>query len=104
MEFSPRNLLTHAGNRKWSRPAMGVRNGTAVPAVHTFRFLPLRSLEQLRLGVLEHLGIAQAPAWLFAAELREGTVLRLLTAYERSVPIAAVRPKLGKARNYRAIP
>jgi hypothetical protein len=30
-------------------------------------------LEQLRMGVLEHLGIAQAPAWLFAAELREGT-------------------------------
>lgn len=27
-------------------------------------------LEQLRVGVLEHLGIAQAPAWLFAAELR----------------------------------
>lgn len=49
-------------------------------------------LEQLRMGVLEHLGIAQAPAWLFAAELREGTVLRLLTPYERMVPILAVRP------------
>jgi LysR family transcriptional regulator for bpeEF and oprC len=49
-------------------------------------------LEQLRMGVLEHLGIAQAPAWLFAAELREGTVLRLLTPYERAVPISAVRP------------
>ncbi len=49
-------------------------------------------LEQLRMGVLEHLGIAQAPAWLFAAELREGTVLRLLTPYERAVPILAVRP------------
>jgi LysR family transcriptional regulator for bpeEF and oprC len=48
-------------------------------------------LEQLRMGVLEHLGIAQAPAWLFAAELREGTVLRLLTPHERSVPISAVR-------------
>ncbi|MFT4111635.1 LysR family transcriptional regulator [Silvibacterium sp.] len=48
--------------------------------------------EQLRMGVLEHLGIAQAPAWLFAAELREGTVLRLLTSYERTVPISAVRP------------
>jgi LysR family transcriptional regulator for bpeEF and oprC len=49
-------------------------------------------LEQLRMGALEHLGIAQAPAWLFAAELREGTVLRLLTPFERMVPILAVRP------------
>jgi LysR family transcriptional regulator for bpeEF and oprC len=49
-------------------------------------------IEQMRMGVLEHLGIAQAPAWLFAAELREGTVLRLLTPYERNVPIVAVRP------------
>ncbi len=49
-------------------------------------------IEQMRMGVLEHLGIAQAPAWLFAAELREGTVIRLLTAYERTVPILAVRP------------
>jgi LysR family transcriptional regulator for bpeEF and oprC len=49
-------------------------------------------IEQVRMGVLEHLGIAQAPAWLFAAELREGTVLRLLTPLERVVPILAVRP------------
>src|ERR1700676_595461 len=49
-------------------------------------------IEQMRMGVLEHLGIAQAPAWLFAAELREGTVLRLLTPCERAVPIVAVRP------------
>jgi DNA-binding transcriptional LysR family regulator len=49
-------------------------------------------IEQMRMGVLEHLGIAQAPAWLFAAELREGTVVRLLTPYERTVPILAVRP------------
>lgn len=49
-------------------------------------------IEQIRMGVLEHLGIAQAPAWLFAAELREGTVLRLLTPFERTVPILAVRP------------
>src|ERR1700756_4519457 len=40
----------------------------------------------MRMGVLEHLGIAQAPAWLFAAELREGTVVRLLIPYERTVP------------------
>src|SRR6202161_24097 len=49
-------------------------------------------IEKIRLGVLEHLGIAQAPAWLFAAELREGTVVRLLTPFERTVPILAVRP------------
>jgi LysR family transcriptional regulator for bpeEF and oprC len=49
-------------------------------------------IEQMRIGVLEHLGIAQAPAWLFAAELREGTVIRVLTPYERVVPILAVRP------------
>jgi LysR family transcriptional regulator for bpeEF and oprC len=49
-------------------------------------------IEQMRVGVLEHLGIAQAPAWLFAAELREGTVVRLLTPFERTVPILAVRP------------
>jgi LysR family transcriptional regulator for bpeEF and oprC len=49
-------------------------------------------IEQMRMGVLEHLGLAQAPAWLFAAELREGTVVRLLTPYERTVPVLAVRP------------
>jgi LysR family transcriptional regulator for bpeEF and oprC len=54
-------------------------------------------LEQMRMGVLEHLGIAQAPAWLFAAELREGTVVRLLTAFERTVPILAVRPASRRA-------
>jgi LysR family transcriptional regulator for bpeEF and oprC len=50
----------------------------------------------MRMGVLEHLGIAQAPAWLFAAELREGTVVRLLTALERTVPILAVRHESGR--------
>jgi DNA-binding transcriptional LysR family regulator len=49
-------------------------------------------IEQMRMGVLEHLGIAQAPAWLFFAELREGTVVRLLTPFERTMPILAVRP------------
>ena len=49
-------------------------------------------IEQVRMGVLEHLGIAQAPAWLFAAELREGAVIRILTPFERTVPILAVRP------------
>ena len=49
-------------------------------------------IEQMRMGLLEHLGTVQAPAWLFAAELREGTVVRLLTPFERAVPILAVRP------------
>ena len=49
-------------------------------------------IEQMRMGVLEHLGIAQAPAWLFAAELREGAVVRILTPLERTVPILVVRP------------
>jgi LysR family transcriptional regulator for bpeEF and oprC len=49
-------------------------------------------LEQMRVGVLEHLGAAQAPAWLFAAELREGTVIRLLTSFEQAMPILTVRP------------
>jgi DNA-binding transcriptional LysR family regulator len=53
-------------------------------------------IEQMRMGVLEHLGIAQAPAWLFAAELREGTVVRLLTPFERTVPILAVRPAIRR--------
>src|SRR6202030_982110 len=55
-------------------------------------FFRTSDIEQMRMGVLEHLGIAQAPAWLFAAELREGTVIRLLTPFERIVPILAVRP------------
>jgi DNA-binding transcriptional LysR family regulator len=49
-------------------------------------------IEQMRMGVIEHLGMTQAPAWLFAAELREGAVVRLLTPFERTVPILAVRP------------
>jgi hypothetical protein len=36
----------------------------------------------MRMGVLEHLGIAQAPAGLFTAELRVRTVIRLLTAFK----------------------
>jgi DNA-binding transcriptional LysR family regulator len=53
-------------------------------------------IEQMRMGALEHLGIVQGPAWLFAAELREGTVVRLLTAFERTMPIVAVRPASRK--------
>src|ERR1700747_561788 len=65
------------------------QNATRVIPTGVFR---TSDIEQMRMGVLEHLGIAQAPAWLFAAELREGTVLRLLTPFERMVPILAVRP------------
>src|ERR1700682_6236565 len=49
-------------------------------------------IEQMRMGVLEHLGIAQAPAWLFPPKIRDGTVVRLLTPFERIMPILAVRP------------
>lgn len=70
------------------------RSGQRITPMGTFR---TGDLEQLRVGVLEHLGIAQTPAWLFAAELREGTVLRLLSEHERSVPISAVRPATRRA-------
>jgi LysR family transcriptional regulator for bpeEF and oprC len=62
------------------------QNATRVIPTGVFR---TSDIEQMRMGVLEHLGIAQAPAWLFAAEL---SVIRLLTAFERTVPILAVRP------------
>jgi DNA-binding transcriptional LysR family regulator len=67
-------------------------SGNEVKRVSPTGVFRTSDLEQLRMGALEHLGIAQAPAWLFAAELREGTVLRLLTPFERMVPILAVRP------------
>ena len=67
-------------------------SGSQVKRVSPTGVFRTSDLEQMRMGVLEHLGIAQAPAWLFAAELREGTVLRLLTPLERTVPIFAVRP------------
>src|SRR6201993_2476531 len=84
------------------RSVVFVERGSAQPwsfgsGQNTKRIVPTgvfrtSDLEQMRMGVLEHLGIAQAPAWLFAAELREGTVIRLLTAFERTVPVLAVRP------------
>ena len=67
-------------------------NGRDVKRVIPTGVFRTSDVEQMRMGVLEHLGIAQAPAWLFAAELREGTVVRLLTPLERTVPILAVRP------------
>jgi len=86
----------------WPPAVVFVERGSAQPwsigsGQNAKRIIPtgiFRSsdIEQMRMGVVEHLGIAQAPAWLFAAELREGTVLRVLTPYERTVPIVAVRP------------
>jgi len=49
--------------------------------------------EQLRAAVLASLGITQAPYWLFAADIRAGTVRRILRDHEPSkLPISAVRP------------
>jgi DNA-binding transcriptional LysR family regulator len=67
-------------------------SGQAVKRVTPTGVFRTSDIEQVRMGVLEHLGMAQAPAWLFATELREGTVVRLLTPFERTVPILAVRP------------
>jgi LysR family transcriptional regulator for bpeEF and oprC len=67
-------------------------SGQAVKRVIPTGVFRTSDMEQMRMGVLEHLGIAQAPAWLFAAELREGTVVRLLTPLEQTVPVLAVRP------------
>ena len=47
--------------------------------------------EQIRAAVLEDLGFAHTPAWLFARELEAGTVRRVLRPYERApLPISAV--------------
>jgi len=48
--------------------------------------------EQMRIAVLDHLGIAKAPAWLFAKEVASGAVCRLLQEYELPKSIFAVRP------------
>jgi DNA-binding transcriptional LysR family regulator len=49
--------------------------------------------EQLRAAVLAGLGITQAPYWLFAADIRAGTVRRILRDREPArIPISAVRP------------
>jgi len=46
------------------------------------------------MAVLAGLGIAQAPHWLFAAELASGRVHRILRAYEPGeIAISAVRPQ-----------
>ena len=49
--------------------------------------------EQQRAAVLAGLGITQAPDWLFATDIRAGTVRRILRDHEPSkLPISAVRP------------
>jgi DNA-binding transcriptional LysR family regulator len=53
--------------------------------------------EQMRMAVLEHIGIAQAPAWLFVAELRSGAVQRILLSHEQKTPIFEVRPSGRRA-------
>jgi LysR family transcriptional regulator for bpeEF and oprC len=104
-QFLTRHSLPQSIDELRALPAIPfIQNGGVQPReFHAAkRFTPsgvfrTGDLEQLRVGVLEHLGIAQAPAWLFAAELREGTVLRLLTPYERTVAISAVRPASRRA-------
>lgn len=80
-------VFMERGSQPWSFGAG--KDACRVVPTGAFR---TSDIEQMRMGVLEHLGIAQAPAWLFAAELREGTVLRLLTPLKQIVPILAVRP------------
>jgi LysR family transcriptional regulator, regulator for bpeEF and oprC len=47
--------------------------------------------QQIRVAVLNHLGIANGPAWLFAEEIAAGTVRRLLPEYEHPKSIFALR-------------
>jgi len=42
---------------------------------------------------MQHLGIANAPFWLFQAEIKAGTVQRLFPDTEWQKPIFAVRPE-----------
>jgi DNA-binding transcriptional LysR family regulator len=45
----------------------------------------------MRVAVLNHLGIANGPAWLFGDEIASGAVRRLLPEYERRKSIFALR-------------
>ena len=51
--------------------------------------MPIRSGS---MAVLSHLGIANAPAWLFAKELASGEVLPLLGKFAEPKLIFALRP------------
>jgi len=48
---------------------------------------------QMHAAVMQHVGIANAPLWLFQAEIKAGTVQRLLPDTEWQKPIFAVRPE-----------
>jgi len=72
-------------------------------------------IEQMRMGVLETSGYCPGASMAFAAELREGTVIRLLTAFERTVqslpyglqpsPVTKVRILSGTLRRLsRSVP
>jgi DNA-binding transcriptional LysR family regulator len=47
--------------------------------------------EQLRIAVLSHLGIANAPAWLFGRELASGDIHPLLEKFSQPNPIFSLR-------------
>jgi DNA-binding transcriptional LysR family regulator len=49
-------------------------------------------LEQLRIGVMQGVGMARVPAWLFAEEIASGTVRRILSEYEDRRPIYVLTP------------
>lgn len=48
--------------------------------------------EHVRIAVLAHLGIANAPAWQFAKEIASGAVRRILVEYDQPRSIFALRP------------
>jgi LysR family transcriptional regulator for bpeEF and oprC len=48
---------------------------------------------QMHAAVMQHVGIANAPFWLFQAEIEAGTVQRLLPDAEWQKPMFAVRPE-----------
>jgi len=49
-------------------------------------------LEQLRIAVMHHVGMAQAPVWLFAEEIASGAVRRVFPEYEHRKSIYVLRP------------
>ncbi len=78
-------FVSQDGPRPWSRAGLISYQATA-----SFRS---NDGEQLRAAVLAGLGITQAPHWLFAADIRAGTVRRILRDHEQGkIAISAVRP------------
>jgi DNA-binding transcriptional LysR family regulator len=81
-------FVSQDGPRPWTFASRA--GATAYQAVASFRS---NDGEQLRAAVLAGLGITQAPYWLFAADIRAGTVRRILRDREPArIPISAVRP------------